>query len=502
MSTVTASPTGKKIVQIRRFQIGVNVLVQLAVVFALVVMVNYLSFQHFKRWDFSRDQKHLLSDQTKQVLLNLEKPVKAVIFFNPGVETTRDVMALLREYEYAAKGKLNTEVVDPYVNFSRARELQAQYKFGATENVLILDYGGRNKFVNAADMVEMDNSGAAFGQAPTVKAFKGEQAITSALLELTEDKQHKLYLLTGHGEPELTPEPAGRSEKESIKSLGTYIERQNIKAASLNLGETDKVPDDAGGILILGPKYDLSEREISILREYFDKKGRLLVTLDPARSTPRLATFLTANGIRPQDDRVLRTVAMGPVVGVLKEVAGVIKGGSPATKRLDGIGTQFLGQTQSLQVETPAIGTPVNAVPVIQAAEGFWGETDYGRGDDNPAYYFDPKKDHGPPVSVAIAAEKGAVSGVKVDTARLIVVGNAEFLKDEALTESGLDFTLGVLNWLLNREELVAVAPKERKAFSLNLSEVQIANLSLIVMIVIPGFVALLGLAQWWDRRR
>jgi cobalamin biosynthesis protein CobD/CbiB len=39
-----------------------------------------------------------------------------------------------------------------------------------------------------------------FGQQPTVRAFKGEEALTSALLEITEEKQSKLYFLSGHGE--------------------------------------------------------------------------------------------------------------------------------------------------------------------------------------------------------------------------------------------------------------------------------------------------------------
>jgi ABC-type uncharacterized transport system involved in gliding motility auxiliary subunit len=102
---------------------------------------------------------------------------------------------------------------------------------------------------------------------------------------------------------------------------------------------------------------------------------------------------------------------------------------------------------------------------------------------------------------VAAAVEKGGVSGVNVETSRLIVVGNAEFLKDEALTEAGLDFALGGFNWLLNREELIAVAPKERKAFTMNLSEKQIGNIALTVMGAIPALVAILGVAQWWQRR-
>jgi hypothetical protein len=206
--------------------------------------------------------------------------------------------------------------------------------------------------------------------------------------------------------------------------------------------------------------------------------------------------------VRPQDDRVLRTVKLGAIEGVIRDVTGVVKPGGAATKRLEGISMQFLGQTQSLAIDANAASSARSTVtPLIEASEDFWGETDY-RGGENSRIGFDPKKDHGPPgVALAVGVEKGAVSGVNVETARMIVVGNAEFLKDEALTEAGLDFALGGLNWMLNREELVGVAPKERKTFTLQLSEKQIGNIALTVMGLIPGIVALLGVAQWWQRR-
>ncbi len=509
--TPTDAPADKKVVQIKRFQIGLNVLVQLTVVILIVGMANYISFNHFRRWDFTRSQKYALSDQTKQLLAGLKKPVKAVVFFSGADQVYGDLTGILREYEYASKKKFQTEMVDPYRNFSRARELQAKYKFGANENLLILDFEGKQKFVNAGDMAEFDTQdqmAMMMGQAPRLKAFKGEQAITSALLELTEDKQSKLYILAGHGEPELDAAPKGPADKgsgplESLKALKTYIDRQNIKAEPLKLADVDRVPEDARVILIIGPKYDLSEREMTMLRAFWEKKGGFFISLDPTRPLPRLASFLDENGVHPQDDRVLRTVAMGPVTGILREVTGTVRGGSPITKRIGGVDTQFLGQTQSLFVDsskTQPLG--INVAVLIEAGKDFWGETDYRGGETSPVY-FDTKKDHAGPLAIAVSIEKGALadSRVSVETARMVVVGNGDFLKDEALTESGLDFTLGSFNWMLNREELIGVAPKEKKMFTLNLTEEQISHIMLTVMGLIPGIVAVLGIFSWWQRR-
>ena len=135
--TKTESAPVKKTVTIKRVQIGLNVIIQIAAVVFIVGMVNYFSFNHFRRFDRTRDQKYLLSDQTKQVLGGLKKPVKAVVFFSSASEVYGDAVTLLREYEYASKKKFQTELVDPYRNFTRARALQDQYKFGANENVIV-----------------------------------------------------------------------------------------------------------------------------------------------------------------------------------------------------------------------------------------------------------------------------------------------------------------------------------------------------------------------------
>ena len=54
--------------KIGRWQIGLNVLIQVALILLLAAMVNGLAFRHYKRWDYSRDQKYALSDKTKSFL--------------------------------------------------------------------------------------------------------------------------------------------------------------------------------------------------------------------------------------------------------------------------------------------------------------------------------------------------------------------------------------------------------------------------------------------------
>ena len=61
--------------------------------------------------------------------------------------------------------------------------------------------------------------------------------------------------------------------------------------------------------------------------------------------------------------------------------------------------------------------------------------------------FFDPKKDFSAPLALAASVEKGALpdESVKVDTSRLVVVGNSAFLENETLTEANVDFVLAAL---------------------------------------------------------
>src|SRR6266550_4234505 len=61
-----------------------------------------------------------------------------------------------------------------------------------------------NKTVKASEMADVDQSGMALGEGPRVTAFKGEQAITSAMMDLVEGKKNALGYVLGHKEPPLS----------------------------------------------------------------------------------------------------------------------------------------------------------------------------------------------------------------------------------------------------------------------------------------------------------
>lgn len=491
----------------KRVTIGLNVLTQTLVFAALIAMVNYVSFRHFKRWDFTRNQKYALAPLTKNLLASLKKPVKAVVFFPSAQTIAQDVSSLLREYEYASDKKLTVETVDPYRNLLRAKELSEKYKFGSSDNIVILDFDGKTKFINAQEMADIDNSGMMMGQPPTVRAFKGEEAITSALLALTEDKQNKVYFLSGHGESV----PNGQD----ISALKAFIERENIKLDVLNLSNVDAVPADASAVVVMGPRADYSEREIKLLGDYWtEKKGRLFFLLGGYVKIPKLSEWLSSQGITPQQDVVIRSGNMlmiengQPVLrqGTVPTAVGAVPPpAKPVLKEIVGFDLQLPGYSQSIAIDAAkASAEKVRVTDLLVTSPEFWGETEFVPRDSKPATR-DQGKDHLGPLKLAVAAEKGGLDDprVKVETGRMVVVGNAAFVSNDGLrvSEAGIDFAVNSLNWLINREHLAGIPPKPKQAVRLSLNEKQMGTLALTVIGIIPSLVALIGVGAWWRRR-
>src|SRR5213596_1667077 len=112
MADASTEPRTRGRMRIGRIRIGLNVVVQIALILFLAAMVNSLAFKHYKRWDFSRDQKYALSDKTKRFLDTLKGKMRMTVFFSPNTPISADVQNLLTEYQYAAKGKIDVEQID------------------------------------------------------------------------------------------------------------------------------------------------------------------------------------------------------------------------------------------------------------------------------------------------------------------------------------------------------------------------------------------------------
>jgi hypothetical protein len=519
METVTMAddapaPAPQKPAKIHRLRIGANVIIQLALLFFLAIAVNYLGFEHYRRWDFTRDHKYALSDKTKRFLETVNGKMRVTVLFSPGNPLGPDVTALLTEYQYAAKGKIDIEQVDAERSYSRAKALVDKYKIVSDESQVILDYDNRNKTVKASEMAEMDQGNPMFGEAPRMTAFKGEQAITSAMIDLVEGKKNNVGYVLGHKEPPIADTPPSitpsmapdQGVRSPLSLVKTVIENENIKFQELNLFEVPAIPADLKTVVINAPQYDLSDREMKLLREFWDKQGRILLLLDPSAKTPKLLAFVNELGVKVNDDRVMAFMKTGiQEVALVRDVVGKFLPDSPITKKLADARGIFVGGTSSLTLEQERVqAANVRLQPVIHAEKGYWAEKDY-TSTDEAKLQANAALNSATQLILGASIEKGGSADERVQTnsARMVVVGNAAFIQDSAITQDqqALDFMSGAVNWLLSREQLIGIAPKVPKTVTFSLDDNAMRNLRWLILVLLPLIPAVLGFGVWWYRR-
>jgi hypothetical protein len=492
-------PATDKPQKIHRVRIGVNVLVQLVLLLFLAIAANYLGFEHYKRWDLSRDQKYALSDKTKRFLETIKGKIRITVFFSANNPITQDVQSLLTEYQYAAKEKIDIEHIDPDRNYSRAKALVDKYKIVSDESQIILDYDNRNKAVKASEMAEMDQGNPMFGEPPKMIAFKGEQAITSGMIDLVEGKKNAIGYVLGHKEPPI-------AEGSPLSLVKTVIENENIKFQELNLFEVPEIPADLKTIVINGPQYDLSDREMKLLHDFWEKQGRILLLLDPSAKTPKLLTFLNDLGVKVNDDRLMAVVKTGiQEMARVRDVIGRFLPESPITKKLADVRGIFLGGTSSISLEQDRVRVAnVRLQPLIQAEKGYWAEKDYNSTDETKLQ-ADALAAPTAPLTIGVSVEKGGSADERVQTnsARMVVVTNSNFVQDTAITQEqqALDFMSGSINWLLSREQLIGIAPKVPKTLTFSLDDNAMRNMRWLILALLPLIPAVLGFGVWWYRR-
>ena len=305
--------------------------------------------------------------------------------------------------------------------------------------------------------------------------------------------------MTGHKEPSL-------SEQSPIAVLKTFIENENIKFQELNLFEVGEIPADLKTIMIAGPQYDLSDREMKLLRDFWEKQGRILLLIDPAAKTPKLNAFLNELGVKVNDDRLMVFIRTGiQEVAVTRDVQARFLGTSPITKRLAEVRALLFGGTSSLTLEPERVrATNVRLEPLLQAEKGYFAETDYNT-QDQAKLQADAAKNAPGPITIGVSIEKGGAGDerVQMNSSRMIVVSNATFIQDKALTQDqqGLDFVSASVNWLLSREQLIGIAPKVPKVLTFSLNEDALRSVRWLILVLLPLIPAVIGTAVWWRRR-
>ena len=365
-----SDPDSKPVNQMpRRWSIGLNVAVQIILVLALFFGANRLSYRYHTRWDLSPQKNFTLSSATLNYLDKLSKDVFIANVIPRDGQLFGETQTLLEEYRINGRGRVKVRSIDPVRDVERAEALKAETGLALDQSGIVVRCSKRTRFITEEELV-IREQGTETQRA--IKEYRGEDAITSALINVVEGDERKFYFVVGKG---------ARTEAamvESMLAIGELGRQQNFQLFPLNLAEVSNVPADADGVILGGLRYDLSEREMDIIKAYWTRqRSGLLVMLDPSGETPRLNAFLGLHGVVPRGDRVLYAESTGS--GTRKEfsVQAIFDVESSITRPLATTGTTLPGQTESLEVrfeDEYLKNKNIVVHPLMGAPDRYWGE--------------------------------------------------------------------------------------------------------------------------------
>jgi len=483
---------------LRRTRVGTTA-TGIALAAAILVGVNYLSSRHWARGDWTQTKIYSLSDTTKKVAKSLSKPVQITVFLGRGNRLSGPVTELANRYRNLSP-KIQVEFVDPRREPARAEALARE--FGLRDGTVLFRSGEKKKFVEQDKMAEFDYASAGLGGPTDIKAFKGEEAFTSAILDVTENKATHVYFTAGHGEPSLDSPENGRGFAQ-VKQLLT---RDNVTVAPWQSAR-GPVPADATVVVVAGPKTPLPDGETAELAAYAKNGGRILVLADPVLPTPGAAAtdlglkdFLSGYGLKLNDDLVVDPANAAPMVG--PETVIVNRFGTHTIVRpLASEGLPLLFPlARSLGKTTPAPADWTASMLMETTSEG-WGETNLAQVVSQGRVEKD-SKDNAGPVTMGMAVSPSDEKKAGAHPARLVVVGNSRFATNGNIANgSNASFLLNTIHWLAGEEKLVGIAPKTPAQASLSLTQSQVSRLGLFAMLGLPLFAVILGIWVWYRRR-
>lgn len=467
--------------RLKRWGLGLNLL--LAALFALAIwgMLNFLSSRHYTRLTWSSTPHTPLSVRTRQLLNDPAGTLRITAMIRPGNPAAGRTAALLREFATSSP-RVSLEQINPDINLARAEELTRLYRL-PDEECVVLDIEGNFRTIPVSRLwqtVEED----------VQPRYQGETVLTAALVSLTWAERASVYFTRGHGERS----PDDYDRRSGFSRIAERLRDENLTVASINLVETRAVPADCALLIVAAPIRAFTPFELSLVKDYLNRKGRLLLLLD-ARTETGFDDLLREWGVQIGDDIV---VDGGRTLGG-RELYITAYPSHPIVDPLKTLATVFF-LPRSIRPIAPTSGADR---PLVQnlASSSVRGWAEFSP-DENPPR-FDETIDIRGPVPIAVAIERGPVPGVHIQIrpTRIVVIGDSSFASNGGLMAANADFFLNAANWLLERDNLIATLPRQSQHTSLIMDAHQLQRLFWILVAVLPALYAIIGIGITWRRR-
>ncbi|MCZ6794011.1 MAG: GldG family protein [Planctomycetota bacterium] len=495
-----------------------NLLVGITLAVYNVVLLNFIVFFSPVRFDLTEEGLHSLSPESRAQLKRVDRKIHVVLcyYLQPGnaqhyayARVLERGLMLLKEYHAEQPFIEVVAEVNAFRQPDRWKSLCEEHDLNPTGDInrLVFVGGGRKRSLTAKDLaVFLPARDKNFP--PQVKQFRGERAITGAIVRLVQDDRKMVYFTRGHGELALAPK---KDQAPALSALRHDLESSGYLSAELSLSKVRRVPEDCSLLVIAGPEQRFTEEELSLIEKYLMNDGRLFVSLGSRRTG--LEDVLERWGILAQEGRIRMRILLPGLRTERDWVAAVgYNPEHPVTEPFRNTANFQMNLWLPRPLRVTGGQVTMRTQPLLRT------------GADNENERFVWRDPAGAPpnsdqrrgdfiLAVAVAAEK--VDRPPPDwnprKTRIVVVASSNFLRDveeHATVQGGYlsyyhrDFFMNCARWLTGDEELLSLGGHVSTTRQLPSGDASLWRFLFVASIVVfPGVFFLLGVGVYFLRR-
>ena len=468
----------KQALSTRTAKVGGYSVVLALIVLAILVAVNVLFSvlpSKYTQFDISAAQLYSLTSDTKVVATNLDKDVTIYWITQAGQEST--VLDKLLDRYQDLSDHITVVKKDPDIYPTFAQQYTDET---VVNNSLVVECGDKNRYISYNDIYQVDTN-SYYTTGSVSQSFDGEGQITSAIDYVVSDELPKIYLLSGHGEAALSD------------TFSNELTRSNYETVEdFSLLNVDAIPDDCDTLLINAPTSDISDEELTMLRDYVQGGGKLLVLSGPQKDAEltNLDALLAGYDVTVTDGVVVDTdrdhyAFTAPYVLMPDIESSDIT--DPLTEESSHV---IVPIAQGLTVGSNSSVTALltTSDDAISKAAGY-AMTTYDKEDD----------DTDGPFTLAVSITDSTADGKIVWVA-------SDYLLDDTYNSyssgANLDLVMNGLSWMIGKNDAVSIRAKSLNNSYLTISSSAATVLKVVMIGVIPVCFLLLGIDEVLRRRK
>ncbi|MDD6483017.1 MAG: GldG family protein [Clostridiales bacterium] len=440
---------------------------------AVVMMTDALP-SSYTSFDMSGKNLYSISNETKNIVKGLDKEVNIYLIAR---ESDKDTITDRMLQKYASlSGNIKYSVQDPAKNPNFTKQYTDEK---VSQNSVIVVCGDKSRYISSSDIYNTQYN----SDYSQTTEFDGENCVTSAITYVTSDDTPKLYTLSGHGEAALDS---------SFKSL---TEDKNIESADLTLIDKDAVPEDADFVLINEPQSDLSEQEVSLLKQYGEKGGNIIVVSGYIQKTlPNLNTLLNAYGCELEADMIIEGDRTKCIQGYNYYLVPSISSHDITSPLIDE--NYFVLAPLSVNIKHTD-GSDASVTDILKTSDKAYVKADAA----NAQSLEKADGDKSGQYTVGVVSTKGSSD----KESKLLLVSASQFLTGQSnmiVSGGNGDLFLNALSWMSGREEGIAIHAKSLSSEKLTIPDTASGTLGFVVIFLIPAAVIALGAYVLVKRKR